>query len=182
MLKASGSNEVEKFIEFFDSDMEAKKQQLAYAEAEIVRLKDEIQKLESQAAVGTVTLRTGPERDMYDGEMAEIVRDALKEATNRVLSDSRREHVLKAILKVTTSTEAANEQKERLKELLRDYKSMGSRTRRGLEDLGFSVEDDGKHHKLIYQGDDRYTFSLPKSGSDRRGGLNAASDISKRLF
>ena len=51
-----------------------------------------------------------------------------------------------------------------------------------LTELGFSISEDGKHYKLTYMDDDRYTFALPKSGSDYRGGLNAASDISKRVF
>lgn len=181
-LKASGSNEVEKYIEIFDSEIAAKKHQLTEAEGEIARLNDEIRKLESQTAAGTVILRTGDEHDLYEGEMANIVRDALEDASKRALSDSRREHVLRAIMNSMASTKAASKQKETLKELLRDYKSMTGRTKRDLEDLGFEIADDGKHHKLVYQGDDRYTFSLSKSGSDHRGGLNAASDISKRLF
>jgi len=55
-------------------------------------------------------------------------------------------------------------------------------TVRALETLGFSISDDGKHYKLTYMGDERYVFALPKSGSDHRGGLNAASDIGKRIF
>jgi hypothetical protein len=48
--------------------------------------------------------------------------------------------------------------------------------------MGFAISDEGKHYKLVFQGDDRYSFSLAKSGSDHRGGLNAASDISRLLF
>ena len=59
---------------------------------------------------------------------------------------------------------------------------MEARTRRGLEEMGFSISDDGKHYKLVFQGDDRYTFTLAKSGSDHRGGLNAAGDIARLLF
>jgi hypothetical protein len=59
---------------------------------------------------------------------------------------------------------------------------MDGRTKKGLETLGFSIEEEGKHHKLTFGGDDRYTFTLPKSGGDHRGGLNAAAGISKRLF
>jgi len=59
---------------------------------------------------------------------------------------------------------------------------MDSKVKRALEEMGFEITDDGKHYKLTYEDDDRYTFTLPRSGSDRRGGLNAASDIAKRLF
>jgi hypothetical protein len=59
---------------------------------------------------------------------------------------------------------------------------MDKKTRKGLEDIGFSITEEGKHFKLTFRDDDRYVFALPKSGGDVRGGLNAASDISKRLF
>lgn len=59
---------------------------------------------------------------------------------------------------------------------------MDAKLRRGLEDFGFLIEDGGKHYKIIFQGDERYTFTLPKSGSDHRGGLNAASDIARLLL
>jgi hypothetical protein len=181
-LRASGSNEVKEYIQLFDSEIKARNQELSEAEREIDRLNNEIKRLETLAAVGTVTIRTGPERDMYDGELREIVRDALQDAVTHVQADSRREHVLKAILQVTPKWEATKTMRETLKDILRGYKTMGSATRKGLENMGFTIEEQGKHYKLIFHDDDRYTFSLAKSGSDHRGGLNASTDISKRLF
>ena len=48
--------------------------------------------------------------------------------------------------------------------------------------MGFRISNGGKHYKLVYQGDDRYTYTLPSSGSDHRGGLNAANDIGRLMF
>ncbi|MGC4441538.1 hypothetical protein ABXW85_22030, partial [Streptococcus suis] len=64
----------------------------------------------------------------------------------------------------------------------RNYTSMSGDISRNLKELGFDISDDGKHYKLIYMQDDRYVFSLPKSGSDWRGGMNSVSDIAKRVF
>ena len=72
--------------------------------------------------------------------------------------------------------------RERVKHLLRGSKSIDAKLRRELEEIGFSITEDGKHYKLVFRDDGRYTFSLPKSGSDHRGGLNAASDIGRLLF
>lgn len=80
------------------------------------------------------------------------------------------------------ATDLAKKKRELLKELLRDYTHMDGKIKKALEHLGFSVSEEGRHIKMVFQGDDRYTFVLAKSGSDFRGGLNAASDISKRLF
>lgn len=182
-LRSSGSRELERYIELFDSEVKAKATQLADAESEIARLQTEIRRHESRVGVGAeVILRTGSEQDLYAGELSEIVRDAIEDAADRVQSDSRREHVFRAILNANESDEIAREKREELKSLLRSYTHMDKGTRKGLENIGFSITEDGKHYKIVFRDDDRYTFALPKSGSDRRGGLNAASDISKRLF
>jgi hypothetical protein len=182
-LEASGSREVEKYIETFDSKMRARDEQLADAETEIFRLEAKIRKHESQVAADTgMMLCEGKEHDLYTGEIREIIRDAIEYAANHVPRDSRREHVLKAVLNALPAAGIERAQRETLKDLLRGYKNMDNKTRKGLENIGFSIEEEGKHYKLVFQDDNRYTFTLPKSGSDHRGGLNAANDISKLLF
>ena len=139
---------------------------------------------EARLAAGTgAILKTGGEQDLYPNEVLRIIRDALEDARTRVAADSRRQHVLDAVLGANTApSDEASALRERLKEALRDARGMEARTRRELEALGFVITEDGKHFKLLFRGDDRYTFTLAKTGSDWRGGLNAASDISRLLF
>ncbi|POA36843.1 hypothetical protein, partial [Pseudomonas sp. FW305-3-2-15-E-TSA2] len=93
-----------------------------------------------------------------------------------------REHILTAILN-SNSTEDLHEQKTKtLKEVLRDYRDMNKRVKDTFEDLGFSITADGKHWKVTYQDDERYTYVLPKTASDHRGGLNAAADIANIVY
>ncbi len=182
-LKESGSIEIERYIEVFDSEMKAKEQIISDAEKEISRLQAEVKKYESKTSLNRdIGLEVGTERDFFPGEISQIVLDALADAQGRVPNDSRRKHVLSAITAQTSASNTAREHREALKELLRAYKNMDAKTRKGLESLGFSISEDGKHFKLLFQNDDRYTFTLSKSGSDHRGGLNAASDISKKMF
>jgi hypothetical protein len=183
LLQASGSIEVEKYVEVFDAELKAKNEQISDAESEIARLKAEIRKFENQTSLGSgIALKTGNEHDLFPNEILEIVVDALVDASDRVQKDSRREHVLQSLLKATSRPDTAKKNKDALKEALRGYTALDRKTRKVLEDLGFSITEEGKHYKIVFQGDDRYTFTLSKSGSDHRGGLNAASDISKRLF
>jgi len=182
-LKASGSLEVEKYVEAFDAESKAKEEKLAGAEREIERLRHEIRRYETKSSSGTgLNLRIGAEQDLYDEETYQIVLDSIAEAAERSQIDGRRQHVLKSILNANNLTDRPRGYREKLKEILRSYRTMDSGTRRSLETMGFSICDDGKHYKLVFRGDERYTFILAKSGSDYRGGLNAASDIAKRLF
>jgi hypothetical protein len=182
-LKSAGSTEVEKYITEFDKEMSAKEEQLREAEKEIARLRAEVRKYESKIPAGAgLSLDTGSEQDLYDDEIKEIICNSLQDELSRVAADSRRAHVLKAVCEGNSLRDMSKKNRERLKELLRGYRAMDGRIEQGLRDLGFEVTEDGKHYKLLYQGDDRYTFTLPKSGSDHRGGLNAASDISRLVF
>lgn len=183
-LRASGSQEVEKYIQTFDKELAAKSDRLEDAETEIRRLRAELQIYEARIPAGSGSLlRAGNEQDLYPNEVFGIVRDALQDASTRVPSDSRRQHVLAAILAANPADEdIAASMRSRIKQLLRGSKGVDAKVRRGLEEMGFSITEQGKHYKLVFQGDDRYTFTLPKSGSDHRGGLNAASDISRLLL
>lgn len=184
LLRASGSQEIGKYIETFDKELAAKTQLLADAEREILRLRKELRIYEARFSAGAGSLlRTGNEQDFYPNEVLGIVRDAVRDATRHVTPDSRRQHVLAAVLQANQATEdPAQSKREKLKELLRGSRRMDAKLRSGLEDIGFAITEEGKHYKLVFQGDERYTFTLPKSGSDHRGGLNAANDIGRLLF
>lgn len=183
-LKASGSQELDKYIATFDRDLAAKDERLVTAEREIERLKADLRRYEARMPIGAATLlRSGTEQDLYQDELVAIVRDALVDARARILAGSRRAHVLDDILEANPPVEdRAAEFREGLKELLRGSRTVDSEVRRGLEGIGFDISGDGKHFKLVFRGDDRYTFTLPKSGGDHRGGLNAASQIARQLF
>ena len=182
LLKAEGSQEVERYIEEFDKEREADAVQLADAEREIARLKAELRAYESRDSLDSgLTIRTGPERDLYPGEIGDLIRNAIHDAATGA-PDSRRVHVLRSILDANSATDEPKRFRDKLKELLRGSKTVDRRVRKGLEELGFDVSEGGKHYKVVFRGDSRYTFALPKSGSDHRGGLNAASKITRQLF
>lgn len=183
LLKASGSSELDTYIHTFDADLRARDQRLAAAEVEIARLQREVVRLQAQdSSTLGMGLKTGNEQNFFQGEIAGIVSEALADCASRAQAGSRRSHVLAALVEANPRNNVSSKKRDKIKSLLRNYRSMDAATKAGLEDLGFSISDDGKHYKLVYQDDDRYVFPLPKSGSDYRGGLNSASDIAKRIF
>lgn len=183
-LRASGSRELEKYVETFDNELDAKKQQIKDAEREIVRLRNELRsRKERREFYSGGLLRGGRERDFYPGELYCIVRAALEDAKRRVRRGSRREHVLSDILAANSlDKDGSKVRRTRLKEILQEKRGIDPQTKKNIEDLGFAITDGGKHYKLVFQGDARYTFSLPKSSSDHRSGKNAAADIGGLLF
>jgi hypothetical protein len=182
-LKKSGSAAINDYIANFDRELSAARQDLADAEREIGRLNSDLRRYQSKAASQAgISLQGIPEQDLFEGEILSVIRDALHDAKSRVQPDGRRQHILDALVAANPPTGQAEAYKSALKDLLRDYRSMETKTRDALEEMGFNITEEGKHFKLTYQGDERYVFTLAKTGSDYRGGLNAASDIGKRLF
>lgn len=182
-LKSSGSQELSSFIETFDAEQKARIAQLESAESEIARLQREVMRLQAAEVVTSgFALRRGKEQDFFPGEVMGTVTDAIAECASRLPAGSRKAHILESIAEANPTSSISKEKREALKKLLRDYRSMDSATRSGLEELGFTITEEGKHYKLVYHDDDRYVFPLAKSGSDRRGGLNSVSDIAKRIL
>lgn len=181
-LKNAGSSDVEEYIRAFDAEIAAKNKQLQDAEEEIGRLRAQQRPYMAAAKKRAVVLDSGDEQEFFDGEFVEILKDAIGSAANNCQPDSRRQDVLHAFCVSNAAGEELRLRKEKLKNVLRQYSTMDKDTARELRELGFNISEDGKHYKLTYMGDERYVFALPKSGSDHRGGLNAASDIGKRVF
>ena len=182
-LRAAGSGEVESYIRAFDEEVASKNELLQDAENEIARLKAEIRRYESQVpTIMTGGFLSGAERDLYPSEVAGVVLAALQDYGSRVPADSRRKHIVESILGANQAESPQASYRDRLKDLLRGFSRLDHKTRKGLEEMGFLLSEDGKHLILVFQGDERYSFVLPKSGSDHRGGLNAATDIARLLF
>lgn len=178
-LKSAGSLSIDDCIRSFGEEIAAKEQLLQEAEEEIERLRQR----EIRPGDDNILLSPGTERNFYDQEILGIVLDALADARKYVPPDSRRHHVLQSIVGANPLPHrTANAHRDALKNLLRGTSTLDARIRRGLESMGFRISNGGKHYKLVYQEDDRYTYTLPKSGSDHRGGLNAANDIGRLMF
>lgn len=182
-LRDQGSTEVQRYVDEFDKELKSKQGELEDAEREIARLEAEVRKYQAQRPMQSgLFLQTAPEQDLYAGELLGVVGDAIADALTRVTEDSRRQHILKSIVDANPSTGEAEAMRNRLKSLLRDFRSMEAKVRSALQDMGFEISEEGKHYKIVFQGDERYTFTMPKSGSDHRGGLNLAGDISRLLL
>lgn len=168
----------------FDAEIEALERRLSQLNRSNEALRAENAGLRMK--IGTIgdssLLRAGEEDELYPGEITGIVREALESALSQVRPDSRRADILRDILSANGGPSAAEEKQSALRTLLKIYDGMTPVLRQGLEDLGFEISEDGKHFKLAYRGDGRYSFVLSKTPSDWREGKNAYAEISGRLF
>jgi hypothetical protein len=167
----------------YEADNIAKDEQIDDLKYKILSLESRVRMLHSQAsAQGSIILNAGEETDFFEGEIKNVILEAIKAAIVNTNDNSRSKHILSSLLENNQQTPEKNTREQLLRKALTDYRSMDKSTSRQLKELGFELSEEGKHWKIIYNGDSRYTYILPKTGSDYRGSLNAISDISNIIF
>lgn len=182
-LKSRGSENVDDYIAVFDEELNSKDDEIQRLESEVNRLKYSYQPiLSNDKSINTSMELNGSERDLYQAERLSILIDALIREKGTCEQHSRRWDVLSDFINSNSQDGERDSILEKLKGMLRGYSSMNSTVRQEFEDLGFDVSEEGKHYKLVFRKDTRYSFTLSKTGSDHRGGLNAFSDIRRRFF
>ncbi len=183
MLRREGKTSIEEYVSAFDAELGATRKQLESAEQEIGRLKGELARNQQTFRnQGEGPIQLGSEQDLYSGEHHDTLVFALGLARDHVFADGRVRHILDSLLRVNKPTGERDRLQKAMKDAVDGCTNISNKERRALEELGFSFSEDGKHHKLVFRGDDRYTFAMSKSGSDWRGMKNWISDTLKNLF
>jgi hypothetical protein len=182
-LKFNGSEEVNYFVEAFKDELDAKQSKLDDAEREILRLSAELKKyVVSQRGGESGPLGYGKEQDFYEFEIRDFVIDSLNDSLKNSVDGGRRCHVFQDLLASNKPSGEAAKNCEEIKSLFKSGIDLDAKTKNALVKLGFSISEEGKHYKLVFQNDGRYTFITSKTSSDHRAGKNLTSDINKRLF
>ncbi|XKH00306.1 hypothetical protein LG325_09340 [Marinobacter nauticus] len=183
-LRQGGSSDLQAYIDNFDQEISAKDQALEEAEADIRRLEAEIYNLRSrtQHVEGEPILVRGNEPDLYENEALEILVDAIEKGLSNCVEGSRRWDVLQSLKSANEATSNKEELAANVKAILSNYRKLEGSIEHDLEELGFEISGEGKHYRLVFKGDTRYSMSMPKTSSDHRAGKNLVSQINNNLF
>lgn len=125
----------------------------------------------------------GDEEDLYPGEIKELVLSVLAdELERRVAKRSRRSDVFSDLIGKNDYQGVYQKKKAEIQRILKNYTIMDAKTRKALQDFGFRIEEDGKHYRLTFFGDDRYKTTVAKTPSDARAGKNIAHYIEQTMM
>lgn len=184
LARQKAESEVETYIGAFDADNAKLRQQIE----ELTRANTSLQ-LENQGLREKLNgidevpiLFLGDEEEFYQGEIKEMILDAVAEKLKNLGQKTRRWDVLNDVLQNNEYQNVCDERECIVKALFKEYKYLSSSMRQQLLELGFEVTEDGKHYRLIYYGDRRYKTTIAKTGSDWREGKNIASVIIKSMM
>ncbi|WP_319471134.1 hypothetical protein [uncultured Pseudodesulfovibrio sp.] len=183
-LRETGSTKLDKYMELFDAELDAKKEELALAQKEIERLSRQVYSNTMTTPIpGTPILIRGSEEDKYKGECIDLLLDILNREVRNCEVGTRRRDIIEDLI----ASNSGNGEKKvilaQLKSLLHSYKKIDAKTRAGLEEIGFHLrENGGKHYKLNFRNEHRYTVVVSKTSSDHRTGRNTVQAISKKML
>lgn len=126
-------------------------------------------------------LKKGIEKDVYPGEIRDIVLTALSNAVKSMPEHSRSADVIRDIVSHNDYEQLGRNHAEKIKEMMRNYTGMNRKLRTSFEDMGFVFTTHSKHINAYY-GDERYKITFSSTPSDSRTGKNLASDIIRICF
>jgi hypothetical protein len=147
----------------------------AYLEETVRALQDR----ESERA--DVSFLAGSEQEFFPGELKDAIVRTLQEDAGNFSAGSRRDVLISDFVAANPPSDVYDRLEAGIKDCLSKTDRVGNEEIKQLEQLGFSVTDDGKHYKAVFENDARFTFALFKTASDHRSGKNIASDMIKKL-
>lgn len=128
-------------------------------------------------------LNVGNEKELYPGEIRELLVDILKTSRKNIKDNTRRADIIDDLLAHNTVQEIPKKQTQSIKSILKGYKTVNATMLRQLEKIGLFEITRGKHIKFRYYGDKRYMACLAGTGSDTCcGGMNLANELATRFF
>lgn len=127
-------------------------------------------------------ISSGSEKEFFQGEKKEFVLSVLSDSLQNIQDGTRKKHIIQDIIQQNDSENILNHKRDKIKRLLTNYSGLNGKSKQELKQLGFTVTEVGKHYKLTYFDDNRYTITMAKTPSDGRAGKNNVSEINKKLF
>ena len=128
-------------------------------------------------------IKASKEKDLYPGEQTDIILEILRRRLKSLDKASRPSQIIEAILKANKKNGNGDRIQETIKRVFSNGGDINSgAAKRELQAIGFSVSKDGKHYKLVFADNPRYTFIVSATPSDYRSGENEISKIFRTLF
>lgn len=178
-LKESGSTDLEAFIREFDAENKTLSSQLAAANAELTDLRAQMRLRRNDISQQSLSLLKS--QDYFPEEGHEFLREALEGTLGNLIGSSRRHEKISEAIANLGSTHEGRDRKSRLKDALNRASNLDD-AMPTLKELGFSIKSEKNHYKLLYNADERFTFTCPKTASDHRSFKNLASDIARTIY
>lgn len=122
----------------------------------------------------------GIEAELYPGERNDLLYSVLSQVLPRYEEGTRPYCIIRSLLDANPKVGSYEKIIKGVRSIFGSGEKMTKAMKNQLKDLGFSIEEDGPHYKMIFR-DPRYIFTVAKTPSDHRGAKNLIATICKKL-
>lgn len=178
-ISAQDKEQLSMYMDTFD-------QENADLRGKIDELNQQVYALRSQLDTLRATLRgdledscfykAGKEVNLYIAEKEDLLYSILSQAQKKYPQSSRAYTIIQSLLEANPRHGECENIISEIRSIFNNGGKLTKAAKTRLKALGFSIEEDGTHYKLVFH-DPRYMFSVSKTPSDHREGKNLISDI-----
>ncbi|MCB1276360.1 hypothetical protein [Prosthecobacter sp.] len=172
-LQLGDTLQAQELVKQFDNEVKALQAKADSAEREVERLRRELQRASAQAASAhDGVLKVGNEQPLYMGELQYSIIYALQRSLSHLSPKGRAYDVVQSIIEGNPPPADFVALETALDQAIPESGKLEGHHKKALEKLGFIITEEGKHIKLVFQDDERYTFAAAKTPSDHRAMKN----------
>lgn len=182
-VSEQSKEELDTYIVTFDKEKEELEAKVDELNQRVLSLRAERDGL--MAARGTANrdglfYNTGSEDELYPGERNDLLYSVLSQVLNNYEQGTRPHSIIRSLLDANPRVGTCEKIIKGVKAIFRSGEKMTKTTKGQLKDLGFTIEEDGPHYKIVFK-DPRYMFTVSKTPGDYRGAKNLTTMICKTL-
>lgn len=175
--------ELDEYIETFDREKKELEDKVAELNQKVLSLRAERDGL--LVARGATSKEglfycIGSEGELYSGERNDLLYSILSQSLKNFEKGTRPYCIIQSLLAANPRSGACEKIIQGVRAIFRSGEKLTKTMKGQLKDLGFVIEEDGSHYKIVF-GDPRYMFIVAKTPSDCRGAKNLAGTICRTL-
>ena len=169
-----------------------KKSVINNLESKITLLEDKINKTKEEREINSIgyNFESGSYNsnfnitEYYNGEISDILLDALNDYKNKLESDGNHRRVINVLTELIDGLEYSGYRDKFIEDFEKvcSYDSISSMFKNGMSNLGFERISTNSHHKYRYKGDDSLILTVSTTPSTKRETREKIKDVKRLLF
>lgn len=178
-ISAQDKKQLSDYMNTFDQENESLREQISELNQQVYSLRSQLDMLRVKIngdSEDSCFYKIGSELNLYAGEKNDLLYSVLSQVQNRYSQNSRGYAIIQTLLEANPRSGECEKIINGVREIFGNGGKLTKSGKSQLQDLGFTIEEDGPHYKLIFH-DSRYMFTVAKTPGDHREGKNLISQI-----
>ena len=178
-ISSKNKDQLDTYVNTFDEENKNLRNQIEELNKEIYSLRSQLDTLKvalNNDSEDSYFYKMGAEPNLYPSERSDLLYSILSQVQSKYDSSSRPYALIKSMLEANPVVGECERVISGISTIFNGNARLNSASKSQLKNLGFTIEEDGPHYKLIFH-DPRYMFTVSKTPSDHKSGRNLITQI-----